>query len=98
MINLQKRTHLVSFERYAVVLNNMEALKGIHHVSDEVLFEEKLTHTQKTKIIKIVNDNSLTQSFDNTHWITDMTKYKCIINCETGYLDLWHITLHLHHS
>lgn len=67
----------------------MEALKGIHHVSDKVLFEEKLT--QKTKMIENVNDNRLSQSFDNTHWIEaadigykfDEKIHYCIINCET---------------
>lgn len=44
----------------------MEALKGIHPVSDGALFEKNLTHEEKIELIKKIN-KSPDKSFDNPH-------------------------------
>lgn len=44
-------------ERYQVVLYNMEALQGIHPVSDDVLFEQPLTPDEKIRKIKAIGNS-----------------------------------------
>ena len=46
------RTHRHSASRYCVSLINGDPLRGIHHVSDAVLFEETLSQEKKNALMK----------------------------------------------
>ena len=50
--SLSRSTHFVSTVRYQVVLYNLEAIKGIHHVSDSVLFEKPLNEKEKASLVQ----------------------------------------------
>jgi hypothetical protein len=49
--SLSKSTHFVSSVRYQVVIFNLEAIRGIHPVSDDVLFEKPLSVEEKVNLI-----------------------------------------------
>jgi len=42
--------------RNCVILNNGDSLKGIHHVSDAVLFERPLSQSEKANLISKLDD------------------------------------------
>ena len=60
--SLGKSTHFVSSIRYQVVLYNLEAVKGIHPVSDDVLFENPLSENEKAILVLKAKNKEL----DNT--------------------------------
>ena len=42
--------------RYCVILNNGDSLKGIHHVSDAVLFEPPLSQQEKDDLFSELDE------------------------------------------
>ena len=59
LIKLERSTHFVSSVRYQVVLFNLEAIKGIHPVSDDALFEKPLSIEEKAKLVLTAKNQEL---------------------------------------
>jgi len=49
---MKNRTHIISSKRYQVVLYNLDAIKGIHPVSDKVLFETTLNYEERKQLLE----------------------------------------------
>jgi len=58
-----KSTHFISSVRYQVVLFNLEAIRGIHPVSDQAMFEECLSRRDKANLVERAKNKEL----DNQH-------------------------------
>ena len=57
--SLDKSTHFVSAVRYQLVLYNLDAIHGIHPVSEKVMFEECLNRQLKADLVKRAKDKEL---------------------------------------
>ncbi|XP_065640648.1 uncharacterized protein LOC101240012 isoform X1 [Hydra vulgaris] len=67
-------THLVSYQRYQVVLYNLDAIKGIHPVTDDVLFQPVF---EKHEIVQLAHISS-SANLNDAHVQTSFTYgYKC---------------------
>ncbi|XP_065673748.1 uncharacterized protein LOC101240012 isoform X2 [Hydra vulgaris] len=85
-------THLVSYQRFQVVLYNLDAIKGIHPVTDDVLFQPAFEKHEVAQLAHIsssanLNDVNVQTSFTYGYKCSDKVHvYYQLFNGVSGYM------------